>query len=193
MLREPNELSASEKLRLLGSKVYTPQDAFCEGLALDAFTNDHLFIFLQVDLVAQGDSIYDIIDPADHLTVRQQLALPSALDTGELSFLSSSMQSPVCCLAPPHLPSLSATCLLISVSLHSPRSPLPLSLQHLQVPEAPECRQQTGAYSRPIPRSSTWSLLGRKPCVHSLLRSPGAETPPWPCFTLLSHVPEPSC
>ncbi|KAB1251480.1 Neuronal PAS domain-containing protein 4 [Camelus dromedarius] len=34
-----------------------------------------------VDLVAQGDSIYDIIDPADHLTVRQQLTLPSALDT----------------------------------------------------------------------------------------------------------------
>ena len=32
-----------------------------------------------MELVAQGDSIYDIIDPADHLTVRQQLALPSAL------------------------------------------------------------------------------------------------------------------
>ncbi|KAL4697377.1 hypothetical protein H8959_003075 [Pygathrix nigripes] len=37
-----------------------------------------------VDLVAQGDSIYDIIDPADHLTVRQQLTLPSALDTDRL-------------------------------------------------------------------------------------------------------------
>lgn len=104
----PNELPTSENY--LGARVYTLQAAICQGLALDAFTNDHLlFTFLQVDLVAQGDSIYDIIDPADHLTVRQQLALPSALDTGEHSFLSSSIQSPVCCLAPPHLPSLSAT------------------------------------------------------------------------------------
>lgn len=53
-------------------------------MALVALTNGHLFpSSLQVDLVAQGDSIYDIIDPADHLTVRQQLTLPSALDTGE--------------------------------------------------------------------------------------------------------------
>ncbi|XP_003774131.1 neuronal PAS domain-containing protein 4 [Sarcophilus harrisii] len=37
-----------------------------------------------VDLVAQGDSIYDIIDPADHLTVRQQLTLPSLPDTERL-------------------------------------------------------------------------------------------------------------
>ncbi|KAM6159215.1 neuronal PAS domain-containing protein 4 [Rhynchocyon petersi] len=37
-----------------------------------------------VDLVAQGDSIYDIIDPADHLAVRQQLTLPSVLDTDRL-------------------------------------------------------------------------------------------------------------
>lgn len=36
-----------------------------------------------MDLVAQGDSIYDIIDPADHLTVRQQLTMPSALDAGK--------------------------------------------------------------------------------------------------------------
>lgn len=40
-----------------------------------------------MDLVAQGDSIYDIIDPADHLTVRQQLTMPSALDTGKNLFL----------------------------------------------------------------------------------------------------------
>ncbi|XP_036621435.1 neuronal PAS domain-containing protein 4 [Trichosurus vulpecula] len=37
-----------------------------------------------VDLVAQGDSIYDIIDPADHLTVRQQLTLPAMPDTDRL-------------------------------------------------------------------------------------------------------------
>lgn len=49
-----------------------------------------IFFFLQVDLVAQGDSIYDIIDPADHLTVRQQLTLPSALDTGKNCLLPQS-------------------------------------------------------------------------------------------------------
>ncbi|XP_031466327.1 neuronal PAS domain-containing protein 4 [Phasianus colchicus] len=31
-----------------------------------------------VDLVAQGDSIYDLLDPADHPLVRHQLALPGA-------------------------------------------------------------------------------------------------------------------
>lgn len=59
-------------------------------------TNGYFFFpFLQVDLVAQGDSIYDIIDPADHLTVRQQLAMPSALDTGEGS-LPSTVHSLLC-------------------------------------------------------------------------------------------------
>ncbi|CAM4597474.1 unnamed protein product [Caretta caretta] len=37
-----------------------------------------------VDLVAQGDSIYDIIDPTDHFVMRNQLALPSPTDTDRL-------------------------------------------------------------------------------------------------------------
>ncbi|KAJ7307461.1 hypothetical protein JRQ81_009482 [Phrynocephalus forsythii] len=37
-----------------------------------------------VDLVAQGDSIYDIIDPVDHFVMRNQLALPSPTDTDRL-------------------------------------------------------------------------------------------------------------
>ncbi|XP_032090200.1 neuronal PAS domain-containing protein 4 [Thamnophis elegans] len=37
-----------------------------------------------VDLVAQGDSIYDIIDPADHIVMKTQLALPSPLSTERL-------------------------------------------------------------------------------------------------------------
>ncbi|XP_063172987.1 neuronal PAS domain-containing protein 4 [Candoia aspera] len=37
-----------------------------------------------VDLVAQGDSIYDIIDPADHFVMRNQLALPSPVNTDRL-------------------------------------------------------------------------------------------------------------
>lgn len=53
-----------------------------------------------MDLVAQGDSIYDIIDPADHLTVRQQLALPSALDTGENTLLSQFNIRPAALLLP---------------------------------------------------------------------------------------------
>lgn len=79
--------------------------------------SSHLFFtFLQVDLVAQGDSIYDIIDPADHLTVRQQLTLPSALDTGKNSFLPPSIKSPSCFPAPPHLLCLSTIHPLTSFS-----------------------------------------------------------------------------
>ncbi|XP_034280289.1 neuronal PAS domain-containing protein 4 isoform X1 [Pantherophis guttatus] len=37
-----------------------------------------------VDLVAQGDSIYDIIDPVDHFVMKTQLALPSPLNTERL-------------------------------------------------------------------------------------------------------------
>ncbi|XP_064408042.1 neuronal PAS domain-containing protein 4A [Latimeria chalumnae] len=37
-----------------------------------------------VDLVAQGDSVYDIIDPADHFPMRNHLALSSATDTERL-------------------------------------------------------------------------------------------------------------
>lgn len=106
----------------------------------------------------------------------------------------------LCCPAPtiysPPMPTL-----LVSFSFCSPRSPFPLSIQHLQVPPAPEFRKQTGAYSRSIPCSPTWGLLGRKPCVHRFLRPTGAKTPPWPrpwpwpwsCFSLPGHVPEPAC
>ncbi|XP_028915971.1 neuronal PAS domain-containing protein 4 [Ornithorhynchus anatinus] len=52
-------------------------------LYLSDGVGDHLGHSM-VDLVAQGDSIYDIIDPADHLAVRQQLAAPSAPDTDRL-------------------------------------------------------------------------------------------------------------
>jgi len=70
--------------------------------------SSHLFFtFLQVDLVAQGDSIYDIIDPADHLTVRQQLTLPSALDTGKNSLLPPSVKPPSCFPALPYVLCLS--------------------------------------------------------------------------------------
>lgn len=37
----------------------------------------------QVDLVAQGDSVYDIIDASDHLIARNNLSPSTALDTGE--------------------------------------------------------------------------------------------------------------
>lgn len=74
----------------MGMEGLYPTRCYVPGIV--AFTNGHLFfIFLQVDLVAQGDSIYDIIDPADHLTVRQQLSLPSSLDTGKNLLLPSSI------------------------------------------------------------------------------------------------------
>lgn len=37
----------------------------------------------QVDLVAQGDSVYDIIDASDHLIARNNLSPSTSLDTGE--------------------------------------------------------------------------------------------------------------
>lgn len=37
----------------------------------------------QVDLVAQGDSVYDIIDPTDHFIMRTNLAPPTSPDTGK--------------------------------------------------------------------------------------------------------------
>jgi hypothetical protein len=132
--------------------------------------------------------------------VRQQLTLPSALDTGKNSLLHFSVQCPFLS-STPTIHHFSQLPTLINFSLYSPRSPFPLSLQHLQVPPAPECRQQTGAYSRPISCSPSWGLLGRKPCVHGFLCPTGAKTPPWawpwpwpwPCLTFPGYVPEPTC
>ncbi|XP_029469375.1 neuronal PAS domain-containing protein 4 [Rhinatrema bivittatum] len=77
----------------------SPQDVadFVQTLPgfLLAFTSEGKLIYISenvsdhlghsmVDLVAQGDSIYDIIDPVDHFVMRNQMALPSALDTDRL-------------------------------------------------------------------------------------------------------------
>ncbi len=40
--------------------------------------------FVQVDLVAQSDSVYDIIDPADHFIMRGNLLPITTPDTGNL-------------------------------------------------------------------------------------------------------------
>lgn len=112
---------------------------------------------------------------------------------------SSRFFSPLLCCPVPTIYFPPMPTLLVSFSFCSPRSSFPLSIQYLQVPPAPECRQQTGASSRSIPCSSTWGLLGRKPRVHSFLYPTGAKTPPWPwpwpwsCFSLPGHVPEPAC
>lgn len=42
-----------------------------------------MFLIYQVDLVAQGDSVYDIIDASDHLITRTNLSPSTSLDTGE--------------------------------------------------------------------------------------------------------------
>ncbi|XP_020671676.3 neuronal PAS domain-containing protein 4 [Pogona vitticeps] len=72
-------------------------DDFMQSLPgfLLAFTGEGKLIYVSenvaehlghsmVDLVAQGDSIYDIIDPVDHFVMRNQLALPSPMDTDRL-------------------------------------------------------------------------------------------------------------
>lgn len=44
----------------------------------------HIFDWLfQVDLVAQGDSVYDIIDASDHLIARTNLSTSTSLETGK--------------------------------------------------------------------------------------------------------------
>lgn len=45
---------------------------------------EHYFCFIQVDLVAQSDSVYDIIDPADHFIMRGNLVPITTTDTGNL-------------------------------------------------------------------------------------------------------------
>lgn len=39
--------------------------------------------FFQVDLVAQGDSVYDIIDASDHFTMRTNLSTSTSLEIGK--------------------------------------------------------------------------------------------------------------
>lgn len=39
--------------------------------------------FLQVDLVAQGDSVYDIIDASDHFIMRTNLSTSTSLEIGK--------------------------------------------------------------------------------------------------------------
>ncbi|XP_069501018.1 neuronal PAS domain-containing protein 4 isoform X2 [Ambystoma mexicanum] len=79
----------------------SPQDMseFVQTLPgfLLAFTSEGKLIYVSenvaehlghsmVDLVAQGDCIYDVIDPADHFVMRSQLAAPSPTDTGDRMF-----------------------------------------------------------------------------------------------------------
>ena len=40
-------------------------------------------VVLQVDLVAQGDSVYDIIDASDHLIMRTNLAASASPEIGK--------------------------------------------------------------------------------------------------------------
>lgn len=47
----------------------------------------------QVDLVAQGDSVYDIIDPTDHAIMRSNLVPPTSPDTGKVYKLAHSSVS----------------------------------------------------------------------------------------------------
>lgn len=43
-----------------------------------------LYYFFQVDLVAQGDSVYDIIDTADHFIMRSNLSASTSVEIGKM-------------------------------------------------------------------------------------------------------------
>lgn len=52
-------------------------------------------LIFQVDLVAQGDSVYDIIDASDHFIMRNNLSTSTSLEMGELSEKNASLKSEV--------------------------------------------------------------------------------------------------
>lgn len=57
-------------------------------------------MMFQVDLVAQGDSVYDIIDASDHLIARNNLSLSTSLDTGEWAgAMCMHMNTPYICMS----------------------------------------------------------------------------------------------
>lgn len=56
-------------------------------------------MMFQVDLVAQGDSVYDIIDASDHLIARNNLSLSTSVDTGEWAGgMCMHMNTPYICM-----------------------------------------------------------------------------------------------
>lgn len=46
-------------------------------------------MIFQVDLVAQGDSVYDIIDASDHFIMRSNLSTSTSLEIGKKNNLFS--------------------------------------------------------------------------------------------------------
>lgn len=127
----------------------------------------------QVDLVAQGDSVYDIIDASDHLITRTNLSTSASLEMGKtecmhqmqmLAFSSST--------APAHLFQTSTLC----------RSLVPLPFQHVQVREEAEHGQQAGpdpsSPSLPAPRREF--LLDLQPHLGVFLLS--SRSPPHPLW-----------
>lgn len=95
--------------------------ATCEAL-LCVLSITGVCNILQVDLVAQGDSVYDIVDASDHFIMRTNLSTSTSLETGKRKMpvfisLISLFQSP---------DQISQT---FSSPLHRPSLPLPF--QHL--------------------------------------------------------------
>lgn len=97
-----------------------------------------MFLIHQVDLVAQGDSVYDIIDASDHLITRTNLSTSTSLETGKTERrprIQTDISSPI-----------------VTEQLSKPglcRSLVPLPLQHVQVSEEAEHGQQAGSDPSP--------------------------------------------
>lgn len=53
-------------------------------ISFRATVNINVCYISQVDLVAQGDSVYDIIDASDHLIIKTNLSTSSSLEIGNL-------------------------------------------------------------------------------------------------------------
>lgn len=147
----------------------------------------------QVDLVAQGDSVYDIIDASDHLIARNNLSPSTSIDTGEwqgvyIHIIIVYLYMCVCLtcmyIYRQHMNFFDFECTISTPNHHFlHRSSLPLSFQHLQVRAEAECWKQAGSDPSPLPPASFQRhchrlLLDLQPRVGVFLLPSGAPSQP---------------
>lgn len=86
--------------------------------------------------MAQGDSVYDIIDASDHLITRTNLSTSTSLEMGKTECMHQTQMLAISSsTVPAQLFQTSTLC----------RSLVPLPFQHVQVSEEAEHGQQAGS------------------------------------------------
>lgn len=81
-----------ERLRaprtLHGESIQVPSSKTRSTPTICLLNNTVCIFFLQVDLVAQGDSVYDIIDASDHFIMRTNLATSTSPEIGKKKMIA---------------------------------------------------------------------------------------------------------